>query len=616
MAVAIHLEQQGAAIAVLIMTAIDLTHIAVTEATSAALESDLMRMQGINATLALILLAMASVMHERRVAQQRLRAAAEELEQRVAERTEELVKANLRLETEVYERTSTEDALRASEDRLAKAQELAHIGSFEWDAATDRNHWSSELFRIYGLDERGGPPGFEQYISFIRADERDHIRTSIQHALETGEALNHEYPVLLPDGRKKWVQAYIEVLKNDDGTLAGLRGTCQDVTERKVAEAALRWSEGRFRVLLESAPDAVIVVDPTGKIVLANKQTEKILGYDREELLGQPVEVLLPSVLREGHVQHRHTYNAQPEGRPMGAGRDLFAQRKDGTRVAVDISLSPVETDSGFLVFALMRDASERRRVEDALRTALDREREATEDLRKLDRAKNAFLSAVSHELRTPLTAILGFAELLEEPNVRASDEMTSELVGRVRYSASRLNDLLGDLLDLDRLHRGIVEPRRRATSLRNLVVRALAGMELGPHPLSIEVDDAMVQVDPAQTERIVENLVSNAVRYTPPGTNIYLQANASPDGGVVLAVEDEGPGVPSELWTTIFEPFVRADTGTFTQGTGIGLALVDRFAKLHGGSASVGERPGGGASFHVILPGVEPAIVPTAAVA
>jgi PAS domain S-box-containing protein len=597
MAIAVQLEQQGAAIAALTMSAIDLGFMVATQNASARLDNDLAAMQGINATIAFILFALAAIMHERRRAQRTLEAAASELEQRVVERTAALVLANERLEREIQERSH-------AEERLSKAQRLAHIGSFQWDAATDRNDWTEELYRIYGLDPAGDPPRFDEYIAFIRSDVRADVRASIEKGIAAGEALSHEYPVVLRDGRKKWVHAYIEVMHDENGSLAGLRGTCQDVTDRKVAEAALRWSEGRFRALLESAPDAVIVVDSRGKIVLSNKQTANLLGYDREELLGRSVEMLLPLEHQETHVDHRDRYNAQPASRPMGAGNDLYAVRKDGTSVAVDISLSPVETDNGFLVFALVRDASQRRHVEDTLRTTLDRERQAVEDLRKLDRAKNAFLSAVSHELRTPLTAILGFAEVLEDPTIRSSVELTTDLVERISLSANRLNHLLIDLLDLDRLHRGIVTPRRRATDLRGLVGRALIALDIGNHPLTLDVEDATVLVDPAQAERIIENLLSNAVRYTPAGTAIHLRARTSTSQGVDLFVEDAGPGVPEELWSTIFEPFVRADSGTFTQGTGIGLSLVDRFARLHGGIAEVGHRPGGGARFSVLLPG------------
>jgi two-component system sensor histidine kinase KdpD len=182
---------------------------------------------------------------------------------------------------------------------------------------------------------------------------------------------------------------------------------------------------------------------------------------------------------------------------------------------------------------------------------------------------------------------------------------MTVDLVDRLQSSATRLAELLTDLLDIDRLNRGILEPRRRATSLHNLIERALMTLDVAGHPLQLDVENAVVLVDPAQTERIIENLVSNAVKYTPAGTPITLRAAVTEGAGVNIVVEDEGPGISEEIRKAIFEPFVRATMdGTFTQGTGIGLALVDRFARLHGGRAWVTERPGGGASFHVLLRG------------
>jgi signal transduction histidine kinase len=287
----------------------------------------------------------------------------------------------------------------------------------------------------------------------------------------------------------------------------------------------------------------------------------------------------------------------------MGIGRELSARRRDGSLVPVEISLSPVDSDGGKLVFALVRDVSERRREQDALRSALEKERRAANDLRKLDDAKSAFLSAVSHELRTPLTAILGFAELMQDESIRRSATM-DDLVERLQFSANRLSDLLGDLMDIDRLQRGVLEPHRRSSLLRDLVERALGPVDVGRHTIEVEVDDALVVVDPAQVERIVENLISNAVKYTPAGTTIKLEARARDDDGVTIVVNDGGPGIPDEMKLAVFEPFVRGDTGSFTPGTGLGLALIERFAKLHGGRAWVEDAPCGGASFHVELPG------------
>jgi protein-histidine pros-kinase len=468
----------------------------------------------------------------------------------------------------------------------------------------DTNSWSDELMRIYGLSpERDEAPGFEEYIGFVREDVRGEVLAAIQDTIANGTSISHQYPVILHDGTKKWVHAYVEVVRDADGTLTGLRGTCQDVTEQRLAEDARRASDARFRALVQSAPDAVVVVDADGRIVLMNDQTSNLLGYRMDELLGRSVDVLIPDHLREAHRADREHYIATPEVRPMGAGQELSARRKDGTLLPVDVSLSPVETDEGMLVFALLRDASQRRGVEDTLRSALDKERRAADDLRKLDEAKSAFLSAVSHELRTPLTAILGFAELMQDVDIRNS-EMMGDLVDRLQGSATRLASLLSDLVDVDRLERGILEPHRRRSLLRDLVDRALVPVDGARHDIDLHIDNAFVNVDLAQTERIIENLVSNAVKYTPPGSHIEVVARAGTDGALSISVIDNGPGLPDELKASVFEPFVRGDTGTFTPGTGLGLALVDRFAKLHGGRAWAEDREGGGAVFRVELPG------------
>jgi PAS domain S-box-containing protein len=581
--IAVQLEQEGAAAAIVIMTVLDTWGVVTSPESGISVEFQLLRLQGVNATIALIVLSFAAVMSERRRARDELEAATEELEVRVRSRTAELEQ---------------------SEQRLAQAQRLASIGSFQWDAAADTNEWSDELFRIYGLPTDGEPPGLERYISFIRPDVRDSTRTSIEAAIRAGRSMNHEYPVVLDNGTEKWVHAYIEVICDAHGNLTGLRGTCQDITERKTAELGLRASELRFKTLLDSAPDAVVVADAHGTIVVTNAQTSKLLGYSSAELIGRQVELLLPFELRAEHRNHRETYTASPSARPMGAGSELSARHKDGSLVPVDISLAPVDTGSATLVIALLRDASERRRSEDALRLALQREQAATEDLRRLDEAKTTFLSAVSHELRTPLTAILGFAELLQDEDFRRSEELAVDLVDRLQYSATRLAELLGDLLDLDRLERGILEPLRRPCVLRDMVERALGTVHTHNHPLTVEVDDEIVCVDPAQTERIIENLVTNAVKYTPRGASIVVQARALEDGGVDIVVTDEGPGIPEDMLEMIFKPFARGDVGSFTPGTGIGLALVDRFAQLHGGRAWASNRDGGGATFRVHLPG------------
>jgi signal transduction histidine kinase len=221
---------------------------------------------------------------------------------------------------------------------------------------------------------------------------------------------------------------------------------------------------------------------------------------------------------------------------------------------------------------------------------------------------KNTFLEAVSHDLRTPLTSILGSALTLEQAGHHdLSRPDVADLVQRIAANARKLERLLGDLLDLDRLQRGIVTPQRRPTDLSELVERSVAGAE-NPDGRTIDValEPATVSVDAAKVERIIENLVSNALRHTPSGAHVWVRASGR-DGGLDLVVEDDGPGIPQELREAVFEPFRQApgsSTAAHSPGVGIGLSLVRRFAELHGGRAWVEERPGGGASFHVFLPG------------
>jgi signal transduction histidine kinase/GAF domain-containing protein len=259
----------------------------------------------------------------------------------------------------------------------------------------------------------------------------------------------------------------------------------------------------------------------------------------------------------------------------------------------------------------LMVDVTERKRAERALRAserkysdAFRREREAAQRLRTLDEMKNTFLEAVSHDLRTPLTSILGSALTLERTNLDLPRDDALDMVGRIAANARKLERLLSDLLDLDRLQRGIVSPNRRTTDLVEFVTRAIEEADTLGRTVELDVEPGLVPIDQAKTERILENLLSNSLRHTPADAKIWIRARPQ-EGGVLIVVEDDGPGVPVELREEIFEPFRQApgSSSEHAPGVGIGLSLVKRFAELHGGRAWAEERPGGGAAFHVFLP-------------
>jgi PAS domain S-box-containing protein len=262
------------------------------------------------------------------------------------------------------------------------------------------------------------------------------------------------------------------------------------------------------------------------------------------------------------------------------------------------------------VVRGLIVDVTERKRAEQALRRseqkyseAFHREREATQRLRALDEMKNTFLEAVSHDLRTPLTSILGSAVTLERSGMDIPREDAIDLLQRIASNARKLERLLGDLLDLDRLQRGIITPQRRRIDVGALVGEAVREFEqFGGREVLLGSGELMADVDPPKVERIVENLLSNAARHTHPESRIWVRVDRR-DDGILLVVEDEGNGVPDQLKDAIFEPFRQGPgPASASPGVGVGLSLVARFAELHGGRAWVEDRSGGGASFKVLL--------------
>jgi signal transduction histidine kinase len=339
-------------------------------------------------------------------------------------------------------------------ESLAEAQELAHLGSWEWDIASDRITWSRELYRIFDIDPRSGPLTFARYLARLHPGERDSVRAQIEGALAARKPFEVLHRVVLDDGTERTVHGRGRVIVDASGTPVRLVGTAQDVTERQRVEE--------------------------------------------------------------------------------------------------------------------MRDN---------------------------------ILSAVSHELRTPLTSVLGFAMTLEQRADRLDDASRAQLTHQLVAQARRLEHLLADLLDVDRLRHGLVQVAAEPTDVGSLVERTVAAVETSEgRAVEVSARPVVAEVDPAKLERIVDNLVTNAVRHTPPGTKVLVSVRTDADK-LLLRVDDSGPGVADEHKQQIFEPFMRANGSAGAPGTGVGLALVAQFAAIQGGRAWVEDRPGGGASFRVALP-------------
>jgi signal transduction histidine kinase len=244
-------------------------------------------------------------------------------------------------------------------------------------------------------------------------------------------------------------------------------------------------------------------------------------------------------------------------------------------------------------------------------RRQMEYEREYSERLHELGEMRNMFLRALSHDLRSPLSVIVGFTELLKSRGEAISPEMRGEMLESIDKSARKVQAMLTDLLDVDRISRGVLEADKRPSDLSEVVRRVIEDVNENQHPLELNIPETVAWIDPPKVERVVENLVINAVRHTAPGTPVSISVAKHPEGAM-LAVEDRGPGIPDEMKEQVFDAFVRVkDAPRQAPGTGIGLSLVAGFAEMHGGRAWVEDREGGGSSFKVLFPDGEPAAEP-----
>ena len=367
----------------------------------------------------------------------------------------------------------------------------------------------------------------------------------------------------------------------------------------------------RFHELAETLDAIFWEADPqTLAFTFLSRRAAQVLGGQADE--GAPLpERWGDHIVEEDRSNMTTALRAAVETPGDDLGLEYRTPGPDGEDLWVrDIVLVAADARGRQVVRGLIVDVTERVRAEQALRRseqkyseAFHREREATQRLRALDEMKNTFLEAVSHDLRTPLTSILGSAVTLEQAGLELPREDAVDLLQRIASNARKLERLLSDLLDLDRLQRGIITPQRRRTDVGALVREAVQEFEqLGGREVLFDSPPLPGDVDPPKVERIVENLLSNASRHTPGDRRIWARAERT-DGGILLTVEDEGDGVPDDLKDAIFEPFRQAPgPAAASPGVGVGLSLVARFAELHGGRAWVEDRPGGGASFKVLL--------------
>jgi PAS domain S-box-containing protein len=472
---------------------------------------------------------------------------------------------------------------------------LSQLPAVVWATDRDLRFTASTGRALVSLGLDVGQAVGRTLSEFFGTDDPDFPAIAAHVRALAGEPRSYEQNWL---GRR--FETRVEPRYDDEGAIVGVLGVSLDVTDRMWEPGTLFETEAKYRGLIETLP-AVTYVDPLDEwsdSLYVSPQIEDLLGVAADEWLTDP----------KAWRRHVHPDDVDRAWDTYVAARDAGASyeqeyrmlHRDGRVVWVGERGVVLRDADGrpWVVQGVIVDITERKNAEQEVQRAWERERQVSEHLRSLDELKSLLLHAVSHDLRGPITAVLGSALVLEDGDRHLDDEKRADLVHGIAASARKLNRLVTDLLDLDRLERGIVEPDRRPTDIGALVRRVVA--ELGLEDVvTISAATGEADVDPVQVERIVENLVVNATKHTPAGTAIRVDVLRDADG-VEVDVSDAGPGVPDELREVVFEPFRQGPGG---QGLGIGLSLVARFAMLHGGRAWVEDAEGGGARFRVTLP-------------
>jgi PAS domain S-box-containing protein len=488
-----------------------------------------------------------------------------------------LQRARSDIEREVIERVRAEDSARS-----AIAAD-AGLGFWTFDVAANALHWDESMFRLYGhlVSEDKEPDAFRK----SRAQLEDHARVKqgAADALASGADYDIESRVVHPNGAVRHLKSVARTTRDAGGRATRMLGVTFDITERKHADE-------QFRLAIEAAPAGMLLMDRNGSIVLVNAQIEKLFGYPRSELLGRPIEILVPERLRTNIPDFRKGSFSAPATRTV----DFFGLRKDGSEVPIEIGLNPLPTPEGEFILSSIADISPRLEI---------------------DRIRNEFVSTVSHELRTPLTSIRGSLGLLQSGAMGALPESAAAMVSIAYKNSGRLVRLINDILDIGTIDAGKLTLQMSIVPLAVLLqqsVEANAGFaEKCAVRFLLEPVSASdrVMADPDRLMQVVANLLSNAAKFSPPGAEVRIRVRSGP-ATFRIEVEDSGAGIPEEFKAHIFEKFAQADAFATrrSEGTGLGLSIARKLVEAMGGSIGFTSEVDHGTVFYVELPRIDTA--------
>jgi PAS domain S-box-containing protein len=401
---------------------------------------------------------------------------------------------------------------------------------------------------------------------------------------------NYETERLDKNNNILYVSINVSALKDEKGRIIGITKVIRNITEKKR-------EEGKFQALLESAPDAMVIVNKFGQIILVNAQTEKLFGYERSALLGQEVEMLIPMRFKGIHPTHREGFFSQPKTRSMGANLELYGKKKEGEEFPVEISLSPIETEDGLLVSAAIRDITDQKRAAAALKEYASRLEISNKELEQ-------FAYVASHDLQEPLRNITNYVGLLEAGGVENWSNESKHFLSVIIKSANRMKILIRELLNFSRVGRDRVIENVDCAEVINDVLSDL-DFNIRENHAKVTVDKMpVIKGNKIEMKQLFQNLLSNALKFkkeiVTPQIHIYCEDKYTV---MQFSVADNGIGIEEEYLNKLFLLFQRLHQENEYPGTGIGLATCKKIVELNKGKIWVKSKPGMGSTFYFTIP-------------
>jgi PAS domain S-box-containing protein len=528
--------------------------------------------------------------------QEKLREANDEL----SASNEELLTINQVLSENESSLLEARQALELREQQLLEAQAISRTGSFVWNIQENKVSFTQEYARIFRIrtDE---PYTFEKFLTRLHPEDRNRVQQVIQ------ESIHHKTPYQL-EYRLNFADQPVHLFVNakpvyDDATNQWhLFGTVADITFLKEAQAEMKAQEERFRALLESAPDAMIIADQQGRISLANLQAEKLFGYTKEALVGRPINLLLPQRYQHLFANYQKAYSKNPDVQKLELGEDLWGVDSKGREFPVEVNFNPIQNREELFFVAAIRDISQRRVAEQRLKEAYQKLEQTNHELKNANAELGTFSYSISHDLRAPLRTISGYSSILKDEYAENLNEEGRKFLEIIRLSANRMGTLIHDLLEFAKFGKKAVH--KRNFDMHALILQVLADKSLKTGAAVVVETMEPVWGDPALLRQVWENLISNAIKFTgrqeKPIINISYRRERERQ---VFCIKDNGIGFDPDYSQEMFQVFKRLHADTAFEGTGAGLAIAKRIIEAHAGKIWASGQTGAGATFCFSLP-------------